>query len=317
MSKLRFAVATVLILSACSGGTLNLTTSTETTLIASPGYINSSSPSPSTTTEPSPRMTLINLPTPTQILYTVVLNDNLSSIAKKFNITLDELLAANPKIGSQTLTVGTVLTIPSGQGGSSAPTTTPVPVEIQQVQCFPNEDGSTYCLAVLKNDHPEPLQNLTVLIDLVAPDGTSVGSQIAYPLLDLLPAGKAIPLAVLFPAPIPPDSQPQARLLSASLVASASPYYLSISVLKSLVEVDWGGLTARISGQFGLTNSELPANRVWILAVAYDQNNSVIGFTRWESDVPLASTDQLPFEFMVASLGGQIDHVQLIAEAIK
>ena len=304
-------------LSACSGKYSNGSNPTGELGSPAPILISTSSPTSSPTASPSQTPTFVNLPTPTPILYTVVQNDNLTNIANKYNITLEELLAANPKVSSQTLTVGTVLTIPTGQESSSPPISTPVPVAIQQLQCFPNQDGSLYCLVLVKNDHPETVQNLTVLIDLEASNGTIINSQTAYSPLDLLPPGKVMPLGVLFAAPVPPGWQPQARLISASRLASVEPQYPSISLLNSLVEVDWGGLNAHITGEATLTASDLKASRVWILGVAYDQGGNVIGFRRWESKNTISPGDQLPFDFMVASLGPQIDHVDLLVEAAR
>jgi LysM repeat protein len=316
LKKLAFVLGLVF-LSGCANGLSNTSTPTGEPASSTPRFIPSSSPSPTATSNPSPTLEFVNIPTPTLTLYTVVINDNLTSIAKKFNITLEELLAANPKIGSQALTVGTVLTIPTSQVSSSVPTATPVPVTLQQVQCYPNQDGSLYCLALLKNDHPETFQNLSVLITLVGPDGTILNSQTAYSPLDLLPSGKSIPMITLFQAPVPQNWQPQARLLTASLLLSANSLYPSISLQNSLVEVDWGGLNARIRGQAFLSASNLKASRVWVLAVAYDQVGNVIGFTRWESNFTLSYPDHLSFEFTVASLGPQIDHVDLLVEAAK
>jgi len=155
------------------------------------------------------------------------------------------------------------------------------------------------------------------LINLESSDGTILNSQISYAPLDLLPSGKSIPIGGLFPAPIPQGWQPQARLLTSSRLVSVAPQYPSISLLNSLVEVDWGGLNAHISGLAVLNGTNLSANRVWILGVAFDQDTNIIGFSRWESKTSISSGENLSFEFMVASLGPQIDHVELLVEAAK
>lgn len=282
-----------------------------------PGITSIASPSPSTAASPSPTRASVTLSTTTPTLYTVVLNDNLSSIAKKFGLTLEELLAANPTIGSQPLTVGTILTIPTGQSSSTESTVTPIPLAIQQVQCYPNLDGSLYCLALLKNEYAETLQNLSGSIELVAQDGTILDSQIAHSPLDLLPPGKSIPISVLFPAPILQGSQPQARIITASLLPSPGSTYPAISIISNLVEIDWGGLNAHVSGKTALATSGLKASRVWILAIAYDQEGKLVGFSRWESKTNLSFPDHLPFDFSVSSLGPPIEHVDLLVEAVK
>jgi len=310
-------VLLVTFLSACGGRSANLPTPTVEPGSATPWLEPSHSPSPTVTGSSTPTPTFMNLPTPTPILYTVVLNDNLISIARNFNITLEELLAANPTIGTQALAVGTVLTIPSGRDNSSPPTTTPMPVDLQQVQCFPNLDGSLYCLILVKNDHSEVLQNLFVLINLLDSKGMILKSQIAYAPMDILRPDAAMPIGVLFAEPVPQGYQPQARLLGATRAGSVGTLYPALDLLSSLVTVDWGGLNAHIIGKAKLSVPDVQASRVWILGVAYDLVGNVIGFNRWESNATLKSADNLSFEFMVASLGPKIDHVDLILEAVK
>jgi LysM repeat protein len=256
-------------------------------------------------------------PTATPNLYTVELNDTLTGIARKFNITPEELLAANPSAGSQALTVGQVLTIPTRQETSAVPTATPWPVTIQQTQCYPNQDGSLWCLALLKNEYAETLQNLSVVISLQDSSGKPLSSLPAYAPLDLLPSGKSIAIGALFPAPILDGYRSQVHLLSASLLASTDNRYPSIHLQNNLVQVDWGGMSARVSGQAVLNPQSGDASRVWILGVAYDQSGNVIGFRRWESNNPLSSADVLSFDFLIASLGPEIDHVELLVEAAK
>lgn len=317
MYKGLLLVLLVTLLSACGGGTINLPSSTLEQASVTPGLEPSLTPTPTATGSPTLTPTFINLPTPTPILYTVVQNDNLISIAKKFNITLDELLAANPSIGTQALAVGTVLTIPTGKENLSPATSTPIPAAIHQVKCYPNLDGSLYCLVLVINDHSEGLQNISVLMNLLDSKGEILNSQVAFASLDLLRPETAMPFSYLFPSPVPQGYQPQARLLSASRAGSVETNYPVVNLLFSLVTVDWGGLNARVSGKAKLSVPDIQVSRVWILGMAYDQAGNVIGFNRWESNAVLKSADNLAFEFMVASLGPKIDHVDLILEAAR
>ncbi|HBG74080.1 MAG: hypothetical protein A2X25_08210 [Chloroflexi bacterium GWB2_49_20] len=272
---------------------------------------------PYATTSPIPPLATVILPTATPILYTVVLKDTLTGIARKFNITLEDLLAANPSVGSRALTVGQVLTIPPAQETSSVPTAIPLPVTIQQTQCYPSQDGSLWCLVLLKNEYAETIQNLSVVINLQDSSGKIISSQPAYAPLDLLPSGKSVAIGALFPAPNPDGYRSQAQLLSASRLASTDTRYPPIHLQSSLVQVDWRGLSARVSGQAKLNPQSGDASRVWILGVAYDKSGNVIGFRRWESNKPLSPIDVLSFDFLIASLGPEIDHVELLVEAAK
>jgi hypothetical protein len=92
-----------------------------------PGTGGGATPSPSVvvTPEPSPTAT----PAPTPFVYVVVQNDTMSKIAKKFGLTIDQILAVNPQIKNpDRIKVGDEITIPVAEpsapdqvGGSAAP----------------------------------------------------------------------------------------------------------------------------------------------------------------------------------------------------
>jgi nucleoid-associated protein YgaU len=55
------------------------------------------------------------LPTPTPLTYTIVRGDTLTKIAKKFGVTVEQILAANPQIkNANNINVGDVIVIPTG-----------------------------------------------------------------------------------------------------------------------------------------------------------------------------------------------------------
>jgi LysM repeat protein len=60
------------------------------------------------------------LPTATPLTYTVVRGDTLTKIAKKFGVTVEQILAANPQIkDANTINVGDVIVIPTGAAAAS------------------------------------------------------------------------------------------------------------------------------------------------------------------------------------------------------
>jgi len=65
-------------------------------------------PAPTPTHTPIPRPT----PTPTVTVYVVQPGDTLSAIATRFNVTLDDLVAANRIVNPDALQVGQEITIP-------------------------------------------------------------------------------------------------------------------------------------------------------------------------------------------------------------
>lgn len=315
MQNILILFLSLFLLSACNGG--QATSSLDVFSSPSPQVTLSPTPRPSFTNSPFPTFETIILPTPTPILYEVEQNDTLIGIARKFGITLEELLAANPSVGSQALTVDSVLVIPPKLEVESEPTATPWPVSILQTQCFQNRDDSLWCLVLLRNENAETLQNISIEIRLLDSKGDVDSVQTAFSPLDLLPSGKTIALGALFMAPIPDNYKAHTNILSASSLPSSDIRYQLTHLQNYIVQVDWSEMNARVSGQVVLDKQSESVNRIWILAVAYDNSKNVIGFQRWESNASLIPEDVLSFDFGISSLGPPIDHIDLFVEAAK
>jgi len=278
-------------------------------------------PRPYQTATPVPTPTLIPpltevvLPSPTPFTYIVVAGDTLSGIAARFDVRLDDLIAANPGISPNALPVGTILNIPLGGNTSGEPTPTPVPLAIRQARCWPTADGGGWCFALIQNDYAETIENLSVQFTLLDGSGQEIGSQVAFALLNILPAGRTMPVAAFFPALVPADTVPRAQILSAIRLPADDTRYLPIALQNVLVSVDWAGRTAQVTGQVMPLMLDGQVNTLWILGVAYDAQGNVIGLRRWESTTPVAGGVSLPFDFTVSSLGPPIDRVDLLVEA--
>lgn len=258
-------------------------------------------------------------PTPTPLTYTVVEGDTLNGISQKFGVSLSDLLAANPEATGSTLSIGSVLTIPTTPISTPIAGPTPVPLPFTRVDCWPSGDGGLWCFAALTNSTGDTLENLIAQISLLDANGEVTATQTAMAMLDILPPGKSTALAALFPAPIPTGVVPQAQLASAVRILPIDSRYAPVILENVLVNVDWSGMTAQVSGQVapnaGETIPEIPAGRVWVAATAYDEAGRVVGVRRWESDTVLSADGTLPFDFLISSTGPAIDRVELLAEA--
>jgi LysM repeat protein len=276
---------------------------------------STATPSP-TPEHPAGLMDGAAVPTPTPFTYTVAANDTLFGIALRFGVSLEDLMAANPGVSAQALTIGTTLRIPSGpEDISGEPTPTPVPLLVSQFHCYPTASGALWCLALVANEYTDRVENLSALVTLLDRDGEVIASQVALPPLNLLPPGQALPLAAFFPPPVPPDAVPQVQLLTAIRLLPGDARYLPAAAQNVLVAVDWGGRTARVSGRVLLPAGSGPAGQVWVAAVAYDEGGNVVGMRRWEAGEALQPGGSLPFELTVASLAGAIDRVTVVVEA--
>jgi LysM repeat protein len=294
------------VLSACTG---------EADLVTPPStLIPFKTGTPSTTATILPVLTSINLPSPTTFSYTIVAGDTLIAIAGRFGVTLEALLAANPGIQPSALLVGTTIIIPTANSNPAEPTPTPAPLKIQQAHCWPQSDDGLWCFALVQNEYAQPVENLSAQFSLLDPDGQEIASQTAFSLLNTLPTGQSVPLAVHFPAPMPVNPAVRVQILTAIRLLPADARYLSATTDNTLLRVDPSGRSAQVTGRV-LLGGTGTANTIWILAVVYDEAGNVVGLRRWESHTLLSADAPLSFDFPVYSLGPGIAKVDFLVEA--
>ncbi len=256
------------------------------------------------------------LPSPTPFTYTVKAGDTLGAIAQQFGIPLAALMAANPNVSPNAMSVGQTLLIPAdADNPSGAPTPTPAPFAITQVNCHLTSDGGLWCFALAHNDSDSALDNLSARITLLGTDGKAVSAQVAIPPLDVLPPHASLPLTAFFPPPLAADLSPRVQMLTSIAIASDDARYLLASLKNTSVEIAPNARTARLRGQVLLTANSKPAKTIWVAAVAYDSAGRVSGFRRWEWTGELAAGASLPFEFEVPALGAGMTRVELFVEA--
>jgi LysM repeat protein len=256
------------------------------------------------------------LPSPTPFTYTVQQGDTISSIAREFGVTIDNLQAANPEISPNAMSVGQVLNIPSNpQNPSGEPTPTPAPFTIQQIECYPTADKGMWCFVLIHNDFSDFMENVSAQVTLVDANNTTLASQTALLPLNILPPNTSLPLAVFFPPEIPLDAKPQVQVLTAIRLLPNDERYLPAMINNTLVQVNADGRSARVNGVALLPSDVENASQVWVAGTAYDEAGHVVGVRRWEWDDGLAAGGSLPFEFMISSLGRRIARVELAVEA--
>lgn len=261
--------------------------------------------------------TPLPLPTSTPFTYEVVQNDTLIGIAARFNTSLDALMLANPGVNPNVLSVGTELVIPppsdEEEGGAPAEPT-PAPLVESPPRCTPTPTGGLWCFWLVKNPHASGLENLAARVSLFDSRGEAVASQMAFPPLNLLPAGAALPLTTYFEPPAPAYEDIQIQLVSAIEVRGGKTRYLPASVADRTVTPAETGLSAQVSGTAALSDPQHPAAVVWVAAVAYDADGEVVGVRRWEGGAE-AGAGQVPFSLLVSSVGPPIAYVEVWVEA--
>ena len=306
------AIIALILLSACGTATPGSSAVSSSALTS---YLTST-PSPTLALAPEVIFADTPLATPTPFTYIVKAGDTMSAIAEQFRIPLDALMAANPSVSPNAMSVGQKLLIPADlDNPTGEPTATPAPFSITQVQCYPTADGGMWCFALARNDSGSALDNLSARISLLSSDGKLVTAQTAITPLNRIPPRSSMPLTVFFPAPLPADVIPRVQTLSAFALAENDPRYIPVTLigLTTVIAEDRG--TAHVSGQATLSATEKPAKTVWVAAVAYDSSGRVTGFRRWEWSGQLAAFGSLPFDFTVSSFGSDMTRVEVFAEA--
>jgi LysM repeat protein len=264
----------------------------------------------------SPDATPIPSPTPTPFLYAIAKDDTLTSIAYRHGVKLNDLIAENPGIDPNFLTIGITITIPiTGSNSTNLFAPTPIPLSMQKPICYANSDGGLWCLSLVENTQPFDVENVTVQITLQTPQFVDVLSQEAVSPLNLLPTGMSIPIAAYFPPPIPADYQPMAEMITVLPVPSDNQRYIDQNLIDSSIIISENQLQADVSGEVTISSESLSVNQVWIIAVAYDMDGKLVGFRKWESNNLLLANETLPFDIKVYSLGPQIKDVDILVEA--
>jgi len=255
------------------------------------------------------------IPSPTPFAYIIQAGDTMSEIAEKYHVSLDDLIAANPNVSPNSMTVGQTLLIPSEPvNPENASTPTPVPAPVKEPDCYLTADRGLWCFAPVHNNLPEIMENVSAQVTLIDSNGVVAASQIALLPLNILPPNASLPLYVFFPPEVPPEVRVQVHLLTAIRIPVDDPRYLPAAILEPSVQIDRNGRSAHVSGVITLPVESTAAARVWVAAVAYDRGGHVVGVRRWEGG-GIQPGDRLSFSFALASAGPEIGTVEFVAEA--
>jgi LysM repeat protein len=255
------------------------------------------------------------LPSPTPFVYEVKAGDTFGSLALQFGVTVDQLVAANPDVSPNSMSIGTKLNVPGRSATPAAATSTPIPLPVLQIECYPTADQGLWCFVLLHNVTSSLIENPSAQVTLLDAEDEPLASELALSPLNILPAGASLPLMVYFQPVIPAAARPQAQLLTGIEVDPGNARYLPAALHNTLALVDSSGRSATVSGVARLPEDAPPAKLVWVAAVAYDESGRVVGARRWESNAGIAPGGSLPFSFRVSSAGGEIRRVEFVVEA--
>jgi len=244
-------------------------------------------------------------------------------IALRYGATLEELMAANPDVQPNLLSIGTLLIVPpSSQPApetgetSEVPTPTPIPLEAGPVNCSQSKEGGVWCFFPVKNQQAYPLEGITGTFRMADPDAQEIVAQQGSLPLDILPPDARLPLVAYFPPPLSAAYQVSAEIQSA-LPSPDDGRYLPVRLETPRILLDENGLSAVVEVDVWLDIIDSSANQIWISATAYDSKGRVAGVRRWEypGSQPLVSNQGLAVRFSVYSVSEKIERVELAAQS--
>ena len=277
-----------------------------------------------TLTEPQPQQTQavpstpLTAPTPTPTIHVVASGETMSSMALRYGVDTASIIAANPSVNPNAMSIGTKLTIPSQSGvGFSGSDATPVPMTVDSPNCTLSREDGVWCFLLIKNVQNFSVENLSARIILGNSQTGQVTDQLTTAPLDILYPGKAIALSAYFSAPVPDPFQTSYQIVSALQVQDGSNRYLDPKLENLQINIDSNALSARIYGEVSLADGSVSASQIWVAAFAYDFQGKVVGVRRWESAAPIAAGQKISFSFQVYSTGAAIATVDVLAEARK
>lgn len=261
--------------------------------------------------------TVFPTPTATPRTHIVVQGEDLFGIALRYGLTLDELITANPEIDPNFLSIDTALVIPASNLPQEAglPTPTPALVDMGDPACYRSAEGGLWCFIPVWNAAENPLESVSAQVRLADGQGMQLAERSALTPLNLVPAGRMLPLMVYFPPPVPEGFQVNALLQTAYLLTAADLRYAPAGIEDLVIEVQSEGMQAVVSGRVVFSPESVSASLVWVSAVAMDGEGVVVGVRRWEAVSPASIENGIPFSLNVYSLSGKIQQVDVLVEA--
>ena len=176
-------------------------------------------------------------PSPTPFSYSVERGDTFTSIAFVHGVNVNDLIAANPNVDPNFLTIGMTITIPISKTHSiPQQNPTPIPLIYEAPICYPNLVGGLWCIAEVVNTQPFDIENLSVRFSLSSNDLDEEIYRTAYSPINVISPNRKIPLMVYFEAPTPTEYQAQLKILTVIPKSSETERYLTPIIQNQVIE---------------------------------------------------------------------------------
>jgi len=166
--------------------------------------------------------------------------------------------------------------------------------------CYQDALGGEYCFVQLENVSDSPVENPSVRFTLTGKDASALEMDGILP-LNILPAKETIPAVAYFPSPVPGEFEVSAEIIDWLPVMPDYARYLDAEIVAEAPTISGGAGFAGVAGVVTLPQGQ--AEYVWVLGVVYDV------------EVPLSTSNSIPFDFMIYAMQGEIADLKLFVEA--
>jgi hypothetical protein len=231
-------------------------------------------------------------------------------------LTLENLLALNPGIQPELLSIGQEIflpPLPTAAVPSVDSPEMPAELEIQGLTTYSAATNGTWLLGEVVNVGQQAVELVQVQVALLASDGDVLVSDILWLTpVTIAPGGQA-PFGVRFPEVTSQEIAPFAEIVGSRPVNELGNRYLDLAVTDA--EVTIGQSPIEVTGQLD-NQGQSAAKNISIITTFYDQQDVVTGFHEFVLDDTLPPGDSVPFHFITLPPGGRADRYQFAIQAL-
>lgn len=285
-------------------------TTTPTELMVTTTTVAEQTPTPF----PTPTIT----PTPTPILYTIQEGETLLGIAIAQGTTTEAIMALNPEVVPEALSIGQVIILPpvtavSAAAVNGSDTAVPQNLTVSQIQTYETVVGSFWLVGEVTNAGEQAVENVQVALRFLNEAGEEVDTAAAWAANPLIAPGASAPFGVLLPQK-PSYAQVDTAVAQGNVVADFGERYLDFVIAEVALNNDEPA--AEISGVVQNVGSETAVS-IQLIITLYDAEGNIVGFLIRPLADELAAGDEVRFTETAVSLAAPIEQVQIAAFAYK
>jgi len=243
--------------------------------------------------------------------------DTLIQIAVNTQSDLDELLALNPNITPEFLSVGQTILLPDlkAQIEVTGLTSIDLPgIEVERVSVYKKHTGTVWVVGQVRNGGSGAVSDLRVAVNLLARDGSLVETADAWLRPGVVAIGGVAPFGVRFDYPSDDYQRAEVVLVNGEPVIEMGTRYQDLIATGSLASVDEFRIS--LSGEVENTGASA-AEAVTVVAIFYDQQDQVLGYNIASLEGVLESGLSASYHIIAAPPGGIPTSFVLLAEGIR